>query len=220
MKHQYLGDSKDSFKWDYHHYLVKALGYKRLKIAWMMTPDDGGSSGKSAPELFPAEREILHLCNQLRSTRDPTLLFGLPAAMGARYEVGFHNPDKNLNGNNQHSFFSGAEINSDEILFLDPDNGFEPERSSSNKHVRYSDLDQLIKTISPGSLVTIFQHHRRKEFPADFARIRERLESGYSTAIYWHSLMFVSVSASPETISRVYKINCEYAKHRPVKVLA
>ena len=26
MKRQYLGDSKDSFKWDYHPFLVDALG--------------------------------------------------------------------------------------------------------------------------------------------------------------------------------------------------
>lgn len=219
MKRQYLGDSKDSFKWDYHHFLVEALGCSRLRIAWMMTPDDDGSDGKSAPELFPAKQEILHLCNQLRSTRDPALLLGLPMTTGARYTVSFHDTDKNLNGNNQHSFFSGVEIGSDEVLFLDPDNGFEPERSSSGKHVCYSDLDRLIKTVPTDTVVTVFQHFRRKKFPEDFARIRERLLSGYSCAIYWHSLMFVNVAASPKTISRVCKINREYAKHRPVEVL-
>jgi hypothetical protein len=38
MKRQYLGDSKDSFKWDYLHFFVEKLGYSQLKIAWMMTP--------------------------------------------------------------------------------------------------------------------------------------------------------------------------------------
>lgn len=108
MKRQYLGDSKDSFKWDYHHFLVEALGCSRLKIAWMMTPDDDGPDGRTAPELFPARQEILHFCNQLRSTRDPALLLGLPAAMGAPYSVSFHDPDMNLNGNIPHSYFAGV----------------------------------------------------------------------------------------------------------------
>jgi len=32
MKLQYPGDSKDGFKWDYHHFLMEALGYSRLKL--------------------------------------------------------------------------------------------------------------------------------------------------------------------------------------------
>lgn len=218
MKRQYLGDSKDSFKWDYHHFLVEALGYSHFKIAWMMTPDDHGPDGNTAPELFPARQEILNFCNHLRSSRNPRLLLKLPATTGAQYEVSFHEVDEVQNGHN--SFFTGIETSQGQVVFLDPDNGFEPERSSSDKHVRYSDLDLLIKSISPDTVVTVFQHHRRKKFPDDFARIRERLLSGYSTAIYWHSLMFVSVSSSPETIHRVSEINREYEKHRPVKVLA
>lgn len=220
MKRQYLGDSKDSFKWDYHHFLVESLGYTHLKIAWMMTPDDDSADGKSAPELYPARPEILRLCNALRSTRDPALLLGLPATTGAKYSVSFHSSVEAQNQSNQHTFFSGIETGSGQVLFLDPDNGFEPERSSADKHVRYADLDALIKTVSPDTVITIFQHHRRKKFPDDFARIRERLISGCSTAIYWHSLMFVSVTSSSETIHRVVKINREYAKRRPVKAIS
>ena len=51
MKLQYLGDSKDSFKWDYHHFLMEALGYSQLTIAWMLTPDDGAQSRQVAGAL-------------------------------------------------------------------------------------------------------------------------------------------------------------------------
>lgn len=219
MKLQYLGDSKDSFKWDYHHFLVEALGYSRLRVAWMMTPDDGGPDGRTAPELFPARPEILKLCNQLRTTRDPALIVDLPTVGNSSYVVSFHQTDVGLGSNTDHSFFSGIETGSDEVIFLDPDNGFEPERSTSNKHVRYRDLDGLLKSLTPGSVVTVFQHHRRKKFPDDFARIRERTLSGHACAVYWQSLMFVCLSSSSETISRVSEINLRYAQHRPVKVL-
>lgn len=219
MKRQYLGDSKDSFKWDYHHFLVEALGYRQFTIAWVMTDDDNGPNGNTAPELFPAKEEILRYCKLLRSTRDPTLLLGLPAAIDARYTISFHKPDESLDAGDRDAYFSCKETDHDQVLLIDPDNGFEPECSSSEKHVRYSDIDRAIKTISPCSVITVFQHHRRKKFPDDFARIRERLKSGYSAAIYWYSLMFVSISLSQETIERVCEINNEYAKHRPVKVL-
>lgn len=217
MKRQYLGDSKDSFKWDYHHYLVAALDYRQLNIAWMMTPDDGSSDGRTAPELFPARREILTLCEQLRATRNPDLLLDLPSTSGANYTVYFHTPTTH-NGATT-SFCTGILPAAQQLIFLDPDKGFEPERSSTERHVRYADLDTLLKTLPADTVVTVFQHHRRKKFPDDFARIQERILSGYSTAIYWHSLMFVILSNSADTIDQVRAINLEYAKDHPVQIL-
>lgn len=220
MKRQYLGDSKDSFKWDYHHFLLETLGYRQFKIAWMMTPDDAGTDGRTAPELFPARPEILQLCRDLRATRDPALLLGLPKLTGARYQISFHDSAESLQEDNRSGYFSSIKTKPKQVVLLDPDKGFEPERSSSDKHLRYAELDQLLQAIAPDTLITVFQHHRRKKFPEDFARIRERMHSGYSCALYWHSLMFVCVSSSPTTIQHVHAINCQYATQRPVKTLA
>jgi hypothetical protein len=219
MKRQYLGDSKDSFKWDYLHFLVEALGYRRLKIAWVMSADDGGSDGKTAPELFPARKEILGLCHHLRAERDAGLLFGLPATTGAHYTVSIHDGGDADHGNEAGSFFAGVEGASEQVLFLDPDNGFEPERSFTHRHVRYADLDRLMSTVPSDAVVVVFQHHRRKKFADDFARIRERLLSGYSSAVYWQALMFVCLSSSPEGIARVREVNREYARQHPARVL-
>ena len=57
MKRQYLGDSKDSFKWDYHHFLVEALGYTDLKIAWMMTHEAMGQMEGQPRSYFPRDRK-------------------------------------------------------------------------------------------------------------------------------------------------------------------
>jgi hypothetical protein len=109
----------------------------------------------------------------------------------------------------------------DQVLFLDPDNGFEPESSfNEKKHVRYDEVEHILSKLSANSLVTVFQHHRRKTFEDDFNRIRKRLISGNSTAIYWHPLIFVSISSSPAAISRVRHINDRYAEQRPVRTLA
>ncbi len=219
MKRQYLGDSKDSFKWNYLDFLVRSLGYTNLQIAWMMTPDDSSSDGKSAPESFPARPEIWEFCRSLRSLRDPDRLSELPTSTGADYGVALHGSNKYFDNTRRNSYFLALGGSADKVLFLDPDNGFEPERSYCEKHVLYSELDALIKTISRRSVITVFQHHRRKNFPDDFARIRERLHRGYSAAIFWHSLMFVSVSQSHSIIERICEINSDYAKGHPVEAL-
>jgi hypothetical protein len=87
LKLQYLGDSKDSFKWDYHDYLMTELNYPLLTIALMMTPDDGGNHGTSHPSLFPARREIIHLCDCLRERRDIEDIKRLPLNTGSSYKV-------------------------------------------------------------------------------------------------------------------------------------
>jgi hypothetical protein len=200
---------------DFHHYLVDSLNYDQLKIAWMMTQDDGGNDGKTQPELFPARPEIIDFCHQLKKTRNPGLLLSLPDTTGAKYYVSFHDTEDSKKGN----YFSSVEPEPNQLIFLDPDNGFEPEQSYTNKHVRYSDIEILLNKSSHSTVISVFQHHRRKKFTDDFSRIRERLISGYSTAIYWHPLMFVCVSTSESTINKVREFNQLYEHHYPVKVI-
>jgi hypothetical protein len=220
MKRQYLGDSKDSFKWDYLDFLVVAIGYSRLNIVWMMTPDDTSTSGRTLPELFPARPEILRLCTLLRQSRAPALLSELPSRTGAHYEVIFHNANEFFTADNRSRYFSNIKIDANQVVFLDPDNGFEPERHVTEKHVCYSEIHHIIQTISPTSVVELFQNQRRKSFVDDFARIRQRLQSGYATAIYWRSMMLVGLAPTLGTIAQIRNINYEYAKHHPITVLA
>lgn len=78
MKLQYLGDSKDSFKWDYHDFLVSKLEYPLLNIALMMTPDDGGNDGKTEPSSFPAKGEIIEFCHSLKENQSIDLIKNIP----------------------------------------------------------------------------------------------------------------------------------------------
>jgi len=219
MKRQYLGDSRDSFKWDYHHYLVSELGYPELQVVWMMTADDGGTDGRTPPELFPARPEIVDFCKWLRTSRNPNVLLDLPATTSAPYSVRLFGSDADFISKQRDAYFARCDLSSS-LVFLDPDNGFEPEKSCSKKHVGYADVEALLKRIPPSGVISIFQHFRRKPFQEDFKRIRERLRSGFTTAVYWHALMFVTVSPSREMCDHVLQVNRAYAKDRPVKVLA
>jgi len=213
MKLQYLGDSKDSFKWDYHDYLAQELCYPLLNIALMMTPDDTSNDGKSHPSLFPARGEIVEFCKQLREKRNIDALQRLPETTGSHYTVKLHNGSTFITNQNRRQYFSGLSTTTKQLLFLDPDNGFEPEKSYSDKHVLYSDIASLLEQISDDSVISVFQHSRRKPFVEDFAKIEQQLHSRYATAIYWNLLMFVAIGKSQKVITQVSEANKKYCKN-------
>jgi len=223
MKFQYLGDSKDSLKWHYHDYLTSKIGYPVLNILLMLTPDDHSNHGKTSPDLFPAGPEILSFCTKLRSHRDLTLIENLPQETGSNYRILLHKSDTPFTKRNRQLYFSGLSDHEDQIVLLDPDNGFEAERSCSEKHVMYSEITDLLDQLSSRSVVSVFQHFRRKKFTDDYRRIKERVSSLdssiYTTALYWHQLMFVLLSRSEDTMAQICEINREYALSYPVKIL-
>ncbi len=70
MKRQYLGDSRDSFKWDYHHHLAVGLGAPEFQVVGMMTADDGSGEGQTSPERLPEPAETIEFCRRLRANHD------------------------------------------------------------------------------------------------------------------------------------------------------
>jgi len=219
LKRQYLGDSKDSFKWDYHDYLVSELNYPVLVIALMMTPDDTSDEGKSKLNLFQARKGIINFCIELRKTRSLESIRSLPLKTGNSYAVALHRGDEYFTKQNRNQYFSNFKSQFAQVILLDPDNGFEPEKSLNNKHVCYSEITKILRQTSDNSVISVFHHFRRIKFVEDYARIFERLEEGYSTAIYWNFLMFVAVSKFQDTISRVMSANRKYAETNPSKIV-
>ena len=211
MKRQYLGDSKDSFKWDYHDYLMSELKYRYFNVALMLTPDDTTNEGKTKPESFKAKASILRFCNDLQEgCKVIEKIQKLPRYTGADYQVNFHKDEVIFTNKERMGYFAGFNADFDQIVLLDPDNGFEPEKSCRYKHVSYTDVARILEQVTQNSVVTVFQHFRRKSFPTDYERIKQRLGGYPSTAIYWNSLMFVAISRSESVINKVKLINKKY----------
>ena len=223
MKLQYLGDSKDSFKWDYHDYLTNALGFKLLNILLMMTPDDNTNEGKTKPDWFPARNEIIQFCHELRAERDISIIKLLPLKTGASYKLNLHKPENYISETDRNLFCYGISNHCDQVVFLDPDNGLEPERKYNKKHVRYSEISAMLDQISRNSVISVFQHFRRIKFKDDFARIKERLlaviPSAHLAGIFWHQLMFVVIGKSERTMGNIRQLNKAYAETYPVEII-
>lgn len=217
MKLQYLGDSKDAFKWDYLDQLARELDLPTLTVVPMMTADDGGTHGNTPPEDFPANEKIWGFCNELCRERRLDRVRDLPKHTGSAYSVVLHKPDIEFSNQNRGEYFSAVASSTHQLVFADPDNGFEPEGRFDERHIRYDDVTSLLDQVSEDSIVFVFQHFRRIKFPTDFARIRERLGGLPSAAVCWDGrLMFVSVGKSAEAIANVAKANIGYAERRSV----
>ena len=114
---------------------------------------------------------------------------------GANYRLEIHRPDDIFQDDQRANYFSNIARDADQVIFLDPDNGFEP-KNRTDKHVGFADVESILDQVSQESVVTVFQYHRRKAFEHDLRDIRRRIVSGFSTAIYEKNVMFVSISRS------------------------
>ena len=94
-------------------------------------------------------------------------------------------------------------------FFFDPDNGFEPAKSFTEKHVKFKEISRILDKLSDESVISVFQHHRRKSFPDDFASILSKINKGFCVAIYWHSLMFVLITRSKSVCNQLIEFNTE-----------
>lgn len=225
MKRQFLGDVKDAFKWDYLAFITRTLEFSHLNIIWMMTPDDDSNKGGLPPERYPARPEIIQLCKELGMSHDPELLHGLSSRTGARYTViSYCKPNEYFTIWNRDAYFSGVDYGVEkQVLFLDPDNGFEP-ANATDKHVSYSDLGKIMENLKEQSILVVFHHFRRINFAIDYKDICKRLkdifQNGFYTAILWNFLMFVVITKNHNTIEKVSLKNIEYAKEKNKHLIA
>lgn len=217
MKRQYLGDARDAFKWEYQDHLVRQLGFDELQIVPMLTLDDGTNEGNIHSTRFPAASVIHEFCSVLRESRSLEDLKKLPTMTGADYRVRLHRPETTFLDYERESYFSKLHCRSDQLVFVDPDIGFEP-RGRYEKHVGFADVVSLLNQISEDSAICVYQHERRSEsFQETLEGIRHRLSDLDCAAIYGHNVMFITFSRSRSTIERVSKINVAYAADRRLR---
>ena len=221
MKRQYLGDAKDAFKWDYLDFLTRELRIQLLNILLMLTPNKDNGEGKMSPELFPASREILRFCMKLRKVRwGPDskimrLLRALPEWTGANYAVELHKEsacfqDACVNGRRAEYFSRLADCDAPQVVFIDPDTGFSPEKLPDAAYVSAPDVESVLDEITNNSIVIIFQHRDRNPVELQFGKIKDALSSFHSMCFYCGHLMFFAVCADRQKISQICKISRKY----------
>ena len=233
MRKQYLGDKKDAFKWDYLNFLVKKLEFSRLRILLMLTTDECEKHKESRPENFCGACETIYaLCRKLKKSKTDgwrflELIKELPGE-GGGYTIDFCGKERVFfSCSERHRYFEVPKFGDGELVFADPNTGFEPPKSRSNcNHICYDDVGKLIELMPSSSLLCIFQDAKRGQskgnFPGRFYAISKQLANlkgctaaVYSTAVYWDvNTMFVVLSKSERMIREVRGFNKEYCDTR------
>ena len=210
MQKKFLGDAKDSFKWDYHNYLTVGLRCTLLNVVLMVNSKDK-QGGDMPPKQFPAGEPIWEFCNLLRDTRDFNLLRKLPKVTDASYRV-------KLTGARVPRIIKGNQV-----VFFDPDTGFEPPSGwQGEEHLRFREIKPVLSKMPDDTVVSVFQHARRYSLRGKrnldwtyHKHIKHKLCDYYSTAIRWEEkVMFVILAKSRERIDRVRVINRQYCESK------
>ena len=181
MKNQYFGDINDYKKYGLLRSIVAATDF-RVLVAWMLTPDDGGTDGKFTvylqrpheyahhdPVLFEGLNKLLAVDGH----RHVGLIEATDLIPGARYFSAI-TPDMGIPRSEWFGALTG-DLNDVDFVFLDPDNGLEVKslpygRKRSSKFLYWREVEELW---SLGKSLLIYQHFIREKRPVFVQRMLE-----------------------------------------------
>jgi hypothetical protein len=226
MKLQYLGDSRDAFKWDLLHWLCTEAkpSFSRLVFVPLLTPDDANQKdGKTPHDRFRARPEIQTFVAGLGSR--PRLLSRIlelgTAVPGRRFEVEITPAGRALPQGSQRSrYWDGVEFERYEnsLIFLDPDNGFETKTRSGAKWVRHRELEFILTSIPTSNAVVVYQHQPHVAWEKVFRSLGDRFSyAPFAAAAHHAGLAFVILARAAETAQTVASTAQSYcAQHGEV----
>jgi hypothetical protein len=220
VKLQYLGDSRDAFKWDLLHWLCTRASppFSELLFVPLLTPDDAvPSDGRTSHARFPARPEIASFVAKLQKD---------VAGLGAVRELGNVEPDSAFavsihaptrfvpEGAKRTDYWRelvpAAHPNC--LVFLDPDNGFEIKTSKAEKWVRDAEVKWLLDGLPETSAVAVYQQWPHRDWDVVFGALRQRFASAsYAAAVFEPFLAFILLAQAPECGKRLEHAAEQYA---------
>jgi len=210
MKIQYLGDSKDLFKWSYLDLLVTELDYSLINYIPMLTENDNTNEGKT--KSFKFENCYIDFCNKLKKESNIDLIKELPVFLKKDYQIKIYN-NSYFSNQNRTKYLKGIKNEiGNQILFFDPDNGFQAKNTSSNKHLQFTDVLYISEKIKENDIIVVFHHFRRLSFNKDFEYINKHLPSNlFINGIYWNGkVMFIAICKNRNLNNKINEINNLY----------
>jgi hypothetical protein len=224
MKLQYLGDSRDAFKWDLLHWLCTRAepAFARLLFVPLLTPDDAEpSDGRTPHAWFPCRPLIRPFVAGLaaapRSLERIAALGGLED--GHPLEVTVAQADAFVEeGARRASYWDWChpERYADTLVFLDPDNGFETRTQRGPKWVRHAEVKWLLERLPESSAVAVYQHRPRRRWEELLADLAARLDYAPDVqVVYEANLAFLVLSRAQGTPERLTRAAIGYCEGRP-----
>lgn len=221
MKLQYLGDARDSFKWDLLHYVAteSVPHFEELHVVPMLTGPDSRPHGNTPPEWFDCRPQILPFVHGLREEpRNLENIVGLGQIPGlAQLHVTLHHPERSFaDGATRQAYFADLAPQAQRsIVFLDPDTGLGPTGRAGTTRVGFDEATEILESLNEESVLAIFQYRPRVRWPDLFARIEGSLgQVPHLCAIHEANLAFVFLARSQATFNAVVATLNQYVQER------
>lgn len=224
MKRQYLGDSRDAFKWDFLHWICtrSAPPFGRLLFVPLLTADDQERrDGQTHHSRFNARPFIGPFVDSLtKDERGLAAVSRLGALEPSRtFAVEIHAPHRTvLRGARRAEYWTGLKPlrYADTLVFLDPDNGFETARQRGDKWVLHAEVRWLLDELPASSAVGVYQHRPRESWQVVFRKLTARLDyAGVAMAAYDYGLAFLLMVRDQSRGARINLGATSYSRMNP-----
>lgn len=226
MKLQYLGDSRDAFKWDLLHWICTRSSprFDELVFVPMLTPDiETSNDGRTPHRWFDCRDFIRPFVVSLK--REPRLLnrvsgLGSIEPNAPHLRVSLFAASKYIGpGNGRAEYWVGFEPEKLEntLVFLDPDNGFETKTQNGRKWIRHSEMKQLLSSLPKTSAAVVYQHRPRRKWVDLFTDLASSLSYVQVVVVAHESnLAFVVMAGNRSTGRRMIAAIRSYANEHSV----
>jgi hypothetical protein len=223
VKLQYLGDSRDAFKWDLLHWLCTESipPFRRLAFIPLLTPDDPDPrDGRTPHHWFSCRPFVRSFLDSLRSDRATlATITTLGAADGSdRFEVtippGLRFLDSGLGRAGYWQGWDSSQL-PNALAFLDPDNGFETRTRRGRKWLQHRELAGLIPALRPQGAAVVYQQRPRAPWDRVLGELAPKLGyANFAVAALEPNLAFIVLGeASAER--RIVPAVESYARNHP-----
>lgn len=183
MKNQYFGDINDYRKYGLLRVIIR-ISNLRLLVAWMLTPDDGGTDGKFTSYLDKTGKWSRYDSVLFGKIKD-LISHGQERSVGLIEKTDLLQRAKYFSArvpdcsSERRSWFDSLfeQAQESDLVFLDPDNGLEVRstpygRKKSSKYLYWCEVKELW---SSGKSLLIYQHFIREPRPKFIERMFESL---------------------------------------------
>jgi hypothetical protein len=230
MKLQFLGDSRDAFKWDLLHYVVTSTcpGFSELTFVPMLTPDVPNlGHGSTPPSRYPCRPAILNFVRSLavapRTLERVASIGSLPGM--ASFDDHIHHPNQLVGfGWQRHSYWQPLvqRPRAESLVFIDPDNGFETDGQAGQQHLRFGEAATLLSVLPESSSLAVFQYRPQgQSWDKVFKRIAESFPVAFRfVAIHDGQLAFVFIGHPSRLKAIASAVNGYAATQRTLKIHA
>ena len=163
MKNQFFGDKRDLFKYDLICHLLKKSSKKSFTYIPMLTENEKNKQGEQRNykgAVGAKNKKLVSFLEKHSAKREERNFEKISAFFKSEgIKANLYRPKvKRLSNKNREVYFTDIPPNllQNTLVFIDPDTGMAPSKAEE-KHLKYKELDKLLRKASKDTIFMIFQ---------------------------------------------------------------